>query len=66
MTALGTGLLRVGLDTAGEPVVPSPGWVLVEVGWRNRGAASPLQGRLLSLGVEGHVAKVKVEDSGLK
>lgn len=52
------GLLRVGLGAAVELKVPSPGRVLVQMGGRNRRAASSPQGLLLSLGVEGHVAMV--------
>lgn len=58
MAALGAGLLGIRLGAAGELRVWSPGWVLGEVGGRNRRAGSPSQGLLLSLGVEGHVATV--------
>ncbi len=58
MAALGTGLLGVRPGAAGEPSFSSQGWVLVEVGLRNRCAALPSQGLLLSLGVEGHVSTV--------
>lgn len=58
VAALGAGPLGVGLGAAGELGVSSPGRVLVKVGWRNRRTASPLQGLLLSLGVEGHLATV--------
>lgn len=56
MAALGTGLLWVRLGTAGDPGVQRPGWLLVE--WMNGRAASPPEGLLLSLGVEGHVPTV--------
>lgn len=52
MVALGTGLLWVGLGAAGDPrrlLVKGMNW----------SAASPLEGLLLSLGVEGHVPTVK-------
>lgn len=52
MVALGTGLLWVGLGAAGDPR-----WLLVK--GMNWSAASPLEGLLLSLGVEGHVPTVK-------
>lgn len=61
VAALGARLLGVRLGAAGEPrvlKVPSPGWLLVEVGGWNRRAASPPQGHLLSLGVQGHFAMV--------
>lgn len=58
VAALAAGLLGVGLGAAGELGVPSPGWMLVKVGGRNWRTASPLQGLLLSLGVEGHRATV--------
>lgn len=55
-------MLRVGLSAAGESKVPSPGRVLVE--GRNRRAASPPQGLLLSLGVQGHFATVTASGQG--
>lgn len=59
VAALGAGLLRVGLGAgAGQLRISSPRRVLAEFGGRNRRAASPPQGLLLSLGVEGHVAMV--------
>ncbi len=58
VAALGAGLLGVELGAAVELRVPSPGRVLVQMAGRNRCAASPPQGLLLSLGVEGHLATV--------
>lgn len=56
VAALGAGLPGIGPGAVGEPRVSSPGGALGEVGGRNGRAGSPLQGLLLSLGVEGHVA----------
>ena len=55
-------MLGVSLSAAGASSFLGPGWVLVE--GRNRRAASPLQGLLVSLGVKGHFAIVTASGQG--
>lgn len=55
----GLGLLVVAPGKPGVLRVLGQGWVLVEVGWGDGRAASPPQGLLPSLSVQGHGATVQ-------